>query len=102
MCVLFVYFILCCNFLDYEKLVSRDYSFPQNSSCLLGVNDPKIHKHLIGKFDPLLFQRKMSVIVILLESRFMKSSHLKPLCKLVFEIFEKVAMYTDYCAAQKK
>ena len=57
----------------YDKLVSSSSSFLDSTTGLLGFNNPKKHNH----------------------------SHLKPLCKLVLDIFEKVTKYIEYLSAQK-
>ena len=86
----------------HENLVTRGYSFKKASQFLLGFNDPKKHKHSVGKFNSVYFQNKISRIVPLLERGFMKSSHLTPLRQMVLDIFEKVAKYADYCTKQNE
>ena len=85
----------------HDKLVSRSLSFSVSTIGLLRFNNPKKHNHSVGKFEPASFQNKMSKIVIILQRRFMKSSHLKPLCELVLDIFEKVTKYIEHLSAQK-
>ena len=86
----------------YDKLVSRSLSFSDSTLGLLGFNNPKKHKHSVGKFEPASFQNQMSKIVIILERRFMKSSHLKPFCKLVATwYFSDSHKVIEYLFAQK-
>ena len=89
------------NIEAHDKLVSRSLSFSVSTIGLLRFNNPKKHKHSVGKFEPASFQNKMSKIVIILQRRFMKSSHLKSLCELVLDIFEKVTKYIEHLSAQK-
>ena len=65
-------------------------------------NNPKKHGHSVKPLDIPVVEQKLVQVEMMLDRKYMESSHMKPFCNMMRTVCDSVSKYLEYCDSQKQ
>ena len=86
----------------YCTMRKRGCHFSKIEKKLLGFNNPKKHGHSVKLLDIPVVEQKLVQVEMMLDRKYMESSHMKPFFNMMRTVCDSVIKYLEYCDSQKQ